>query len=165
MRDFKLLFLVLFSLLFISCSDENRPIEGMKKVHWDRDMCERCKMIVSERKFAVQIVDEHHKSHMFDDIGCAILWFEEENLTWLDKAKIWINDAHTGDWIDARKSIFAVGNLTPMGYGVSAYTKETHPKGATALDFEDAKKIIYDINEEHKRRRALREQERETNDR
>lgn len=163
MKNFKLIFLVLFSLLFISCS-EDKPKNGMHKVHWDRDMCERCKMIVSERKFAVQVIDEHDKSHMFDDIGCALVWFEEENLSWLDKAKIWINDAHTGEWIDARKSIFAVGNLTPMGYGVSAYTKESIPKDATQLNFEEASKVIFDIDKEQKRRRALRAQERDRND-
>lgn len=163
MKNFRILFLVLLSLLFISCS-EDKPKEGMHKVHWDRDMCERCKMIVSERKFAVQIVDEHDKSHMFDDIGCALLWFEEENYTWLDKAKIWINDAVSGEWLDARKSIYSVGNLTPMGYGVSAYTKETIPKNATILNFEEASQIIYDIDAEQKRRRALRQEQRDKND-
>lgn len=163
MKKFKILLLILSSFLFIACSDDAKK-EGMHKVHWDRDMCERCKMIVSERHFAVQVVDIHNKPHMFDDLGCAVLWFKEENIEGMDQAKFWINDAVSGEWIDARTAQYAVGKLTPMGYGVSAYTKKTFPEGSTKITFEDAQKIIYDIDKEQKRKRALKKAQRQANE-
>jgi len=153
MKGFKLFFLTLIAFMFIGCQDDTHK-EGMHKVHWDRDMCERCKMVVSERKFAVQVIDKHDKAHMYDDIGCALIWFKEEKQDWLGEAKIWINDAISGEWIDAKKADYAVGNLTPMGYGVSAYSKKTFPEGMTKLNFKEASKVIYDIDEEQQRRRA-----------
>jgi nitrous oxide reductase accessory protein NosL len=100
------------------------------KMHWDRDMCERCKMAISERKYAVQVIDPTtHKVYKFDDIGCAVLWFDEEHIPWKDQAKIWITDAKTGEWIDARMAKYTDDSITPMAYGFAAFTDKTFPKG------------------------------------
>ena len=73
-KEFKnLLFLVFTSLLLLlsGCKEKDSTAPG--KIHWDRDMCERCKMAVSDRKFATEIVDPKTKKHYyFDDIGCAV---------------------------------------------------------------------------------------------
>lgn len=164
MKRFNLKYLFLLSLaaLFIGCSDSSDVKEGMKKVHWDRDMCERCKMVVSERHFGVQMINpSSNRSFMFDDIGCAVLWFQEENKDWFDKAVIWINDAKSGEWIDARTASYTLGTLTPMGYGLSAFAQENLPQGATALKFEEAVTIIKDIDVEQKRRRIEKKKARD----
>ncbi len=160
MREFKLLSLSFFLLFILGCEQKNA--NGMKKVHWDRDMCERCKMIISERHFAVQIVNEDtNKRKMFDDLGCAIIWFEEENIPWFDKAKIFINDASDGSWIDARTALYTQNNRTPMGYGISAYTKNSLPKDKESITFNQARKILIDVDLEYKKKRALLEAKRE----
>ena len=134
-----ILLLGLMVLFFAGCFEKD---DG-PNIHWDRDMCERCKMVVSERNFAVQVINpEDKKKYVFDDLGCAIVWFDQEKLDWLDKATIFINDATNGEWINAKQALYATGNLTPMGYGVSAYTEQSFPKGATKLTFEDAIKVI-----------------------
>lgn len=156
MLKFSLKSIILLGLLitfFTGCGDKEKP-----KIHWDRDMCERCKMVISERKFAVQVTNpKNKKSFVFDDLGCAIVWFEQEKKDWFDSAVILVNDFKTGNWIDARKAIYTVGNLTPMGYGLSAYTEKTFPNNGTKLSFQNAIKVIDSINHEHKRERGYTE--------
>ena len=130
-----LLFLLpLFFLSFTGC--EKKPIGAPEKMHWDRDMCERCKMAISERKYAVQIIDpKSGKNYKFDDIGCAVLWMDEEKIPWRERAIIWVTDAKTGKWIDARQAEYIEGSITPMAYGFSAYSQETLPKGSEVMDY------------------------------
>ena len=129
-----------------------------EKMHWDRDMCERCNMAISERKYAVQVIDpKTGKHYLFDDIGCAVLWMDEDKIPWRDKAIIWITDAKTGKWIDAKKALYTDDRITPMAYGIAAFTKKTLPKGEKPLTFEDAVKIIYKIEEFNKQRDKSKE--------
>lgn len=148
---------VLLSLIFLfsltGCQEDSLA-NGMKKVHWDRDICERCKMIISERKFAVQILNPAtQQSYMFDDLGCAVLWFKEENLDWFNEAKIWINDASSGQWLEAREAIYVPDTLTPMGYGLSAYSKKTIIEHSNNLTFDQAVEKILQIDHAQKSRR------------
>jgi len=122
---------------------EEKAHNGAAKMHWDRDMCERCKMAISERKFAAQIIDpKTYKVYKFDDIGCAILWMEEEHIPWKAKAVIWVTDAKNGKWIDARQALYVAGAITPMAYGFAAYTKATVPPNAKVYDYASVVKMI-----------------------
>lgn len=143
-------FFILF--IFIGCQDKSSQ-NGLKKMHWDRDICERCKMIISERKFAVQIIDPNtNKHYVFDDLGCAVLWFGESNLNWFEEAKIFIADAVSSKWINAREAIYIADTLTPMGYGLSAYSKETIIENSKPLNFEQAVEKIKQIDYAQKNR-------------
>jgi len=143
MKNYNLLLILLITFLsFFGC--EKKSTGGLEKMHWDRDMCERCKMAISERKYAVQIIDpQKHKAYKFDDIGCAVLWLDEEKIPWKDQAQIWITDAKTGKWIDARKAIYTDDSITPMAFGFAAYTKETLPKNHHTLPFDEVVKKIF----------------------
>ena len=134
-----------FSFFFSGC--EEKPKNGIAKVHWDRDMCARCVMVVSDRKNTTQVKDpQTGKKYMFDDIGCTILWFKDENITWKDKAIIWITDVNTGQWIDARTAFYDTENITPMAYGFSAHkTKNTIKKDQEIIDFEEVSKRVIKI--------------------
>ncbi len=133
--------LLLFALFVGGCSKRDFTKEPAK-MHWDRDMCERCKMAISERKFAVQAVDEKGRVYKFDDIGCYILWHKLEHPE-VKIVKIWITDAKTGKWIDAREAKYLHNYITPMGYGYGALLPSEAPKDA--LDFKDVKKAIEKI--------------------
>jgi len=142
MRKFS--FILLLLLAIIGC--EKKDIGAVQKIHWDRDMCERCKMAVSDRKFAFEIIDPNSgKAYKFDDIGCGILWLEEEKIPWRDKAIMWVTDAKTGKWIDAKKAYYSDDSITPMAYGFAAYSKETKPKDKKLHDFNYVKKMIFEI--------------------
>ncbi|MCK5110507.1 MAG: hypothetical protein KAQ94_03225 [Arcobacteraceae bacterium] len=137
--------ILFFSLSFSGC--EKKIESGVAKVHWDRDMCARCVMVVSDRKNTTQVRHpDTGKKYMFDDIGCAVLWFKEEKLDWKDRAKIWITDVNTGKWIDARTAFYDTENITPMAYGFSAHaTKDTIKKGQEIIDYNEVVKRVIKI--------------------
>jgi len=118
MNKFKALVLLLMTLLFVSCDS--------KQIHYDRDACERCKMIISDKNFAASVTNEQDgKIYYFDDIGCAILWFKEKNIKWGDSAKIQVVDFDTQKWIDAKSAFYSSPNITPMSYGFAAYSEKS----------------------------------------
>jgi len=119
MKKFNYIFFTVLVLFVIGC--EFKIDTTPKEVKWDREVCERCKMIISDRKYAVQIINPKNGDRFyFDDIGCTILWFEEQNIDWKNDAYIYVTDAKTGKWIDARNAYWTYGAITPMAFGFSA---------------------------------------------
>ena len=127
------LFIGLFLVFnFLAC--EKKDTSGVAKVHWDRDMCARCIMVISDRHNTTQVRDPSTgKKYMFDDIGCMALWFEEEKIAWKNNAIIWITDVRTGEWIDARRAYYTTDNITPMAYGFSAHKSKDTIKEVTEI--------------------------------
>jgi len=127
------IFLPLLILSVTSCSDRNEeqlPVDFV----WDRVVCERCKMALSSRNYSSQVIDDKGKAHFFDDIGCTILWLEKQ--PWKDKARTWVNDVETTEWIEAKKANWISGDPhTPMGYGFAATLSEV----ANPLDYKKVK--------------------------
>jgi nitrous oxide reductase accessory protein NosL len=83
---------------------------------------------------------------MFDDIGCTVLWFKDDNISWKNQAKIWITDVDTGEWIDARTAFYDTENITPMAYGFSAHkSKNSIKKGQEIVNFEELSKRVIEI--------------------
>jgi len=137
---------VLLSLLLTACSQE--PATGPEKVRWDREVCARCSMAVSDPNFSAQIrqpANQYGVStvHKFDDIGCAVIWLKDQ--PWKDEAatEIWVNDYRNGKWIDARKAYYVDGKLTPMNYGLGAQSDPVDH----SLDYAAASKHIMVVEE------------------
>ena len=119
-RRFLLLGLVLCGLS--ACSGD---ADGPKEVKWDRDACERCRMVLSDRYSSAQIRylpagKKRPQVAMFDDFGCAVLWLQDQ--PWRDDPSIrfWVTDHRTGEWINARQATYLPGQMTPMEYGLGA---------------------------------------------
>lgn len=111
-------------LSLAGCSGD--PATGPVDVTWDRDNCDRCMMALSDRNHSAQIRGgKHHKPYTFDDIGCALLWLEEQ--PWRDdpKTEIWVNNYQDGGWLNAREAQYVKVTHTPMNYGFSAQPKAT----------------------------------------
>ena len=156
MRISKLLALSFALLMTFGGCEKKKISTELHEVHWDRDMCERCKMVTSDRHHSVQVINpKTGKSYMFDDIGCTLLWFKDESIAWQDKAKIWITDVETGDWIDARSAFYDMHNITPMAYGFAAHKKR---EGIEAKDeiirYADLLERIVEIEKKNNSRRA-----------
>ncbi|WP_260295575.1 nitrous oxide reductase accessory protein NosL [Sedimenticola hydrogenitrophicus] len=144
-KGFTLLFAGLLTLLVSACSGD--PGTGPGEVKWDRDACERCRMVLSDRNHAAQIryfpADKKRSKLMkFDDIGCAVIWLEDK--PWKDdpKTQIWVTDIN-GGWIDALSATYVKGDLTPMEYGLGAQAQPV----AGGLDFAQAKAHIFTVEE------------------
>ena len=140
--------LILVALIsFSQTGCEERSKTDVAEVHWDRDMCARCVMVVSDRHNTTQVRDpKTGKKYMFDDIGCTILWFKDEKIAWSDQAIIWITDVTTGEWIDARKALYDTENITPMAYGFSAHKDRSSIKeGQEVIDFKELSRRVIKI--------------------
>jgi copper chaperone NosL len=118
---------------------------GPVAVKWDRQTCERCRMVLSDRKHAAEIraksAQGRSKVHFFDDIGCAVMWLQDKPFRDAPGTEIWVTDWRTGKWIDARKAYYLPGQVTPMDYGLGAQSEPQHG----ALTFAQAEAHILEV--------------------
>lgn len=134
------------ALLLVACSSD--PGSGPVEVKWDRTSCERCRMVLSDHHFAAQVRYQPEgkgrtKVAQFDDIGCAILWLQEQ--TWKDdpRTEIWVADLNSGEWMDARSASYVKQQRTPMEYGLGAQREAV----VGALDFKQAIAHVHEVEQ------------------
>ena len=145
------LFLSLYiaSLLLCSCSKEiNLEAEAPK---WDVQTCDRCKMLVSDKKFSAQVVNPTDGKHFFfDDLGCALMWLQgKEAKEWKDKALIYATDPRNGTWLNIKENELVSGYVTPMAYGIAVLPKGTKPEaGKKVLTFQETLSEIEDVSKQ-----------------
>ena len=126
----------LLMVLFVSCTNQNKEQLPVELV-WDRAVCKMCRMAVSDNRYAAQIVDTNGRAFFFDDIGCAVLWLNNQKK--MANARIWVNDKESSEWIEARQANWIYGDQhTPMGYGFAA----TKSAVENSLDFQTVTKRI-----------------------
>jgi nitrous oxide reductase accessory protein NosL len=131
--------------MLAGCSGD--PGTGPASVTWDRDICERCRMVLSDRRFAAQIrvpaeqEGKRSKVYYFDDIGCAVLWLDQQPFRDRPGVEIWVTDHRNGEWIDARTAHYVRVKNTPMEYGLGA--QRVSADGA--LDLEAAVAHIFEV--------------------
>ncbi len=135
MRYIDLFAVMLFVPGLVACSTESST--GPVDVRWDREVCIRCSMAIGDPHYSAQIRGgESQKTaiYKFDDIGCAIVWLNQQS--WKDNSgtEIWVNAAGNGDWLDAKTAFYVKNHNTPMDYGLGA---QKHA-GENALSFEQA---------------------------
>jgi hypothetical protein len=136
--------IILAALLLSACS--GHPGTGAVDVKWDRDTCVRCNMVLSDRQHSAQVRytpadGTRSRVWKFDDLGCALLWLDQQ--PWRDDGavEIWVNAHESGEWIDARSAHFLTGRLTPMQYGLGAQRQA----GPGTLDFYQAREHVYAV--------------------
>lgn len=128
--------------LLAACSEQST---GPVEVKWDRDVCDRCRMMLSDRKHAAQVRGgAKHMVYKFDDVGGAILWLQDKE--WKDDpaTEVWVTDHRNEMWIDAKKAWYLTGQITPMEFGLGAQADEAEG----AMSFEQA--VNYIIEREKK---------------
>lgn len=129
--------------MLTSCSQP--PDTGAVEVRWDRDICDRCRMVLSDHYFAAQVryFPEGKRSRVikFDDIGCAVIWLEDKQWKNDSKTEIWVADYQSSEWIDARNANYVKRKTSPMEYALGA-TNQAVEEG---LDYEQARQHIFDI--------------------
>jgi copper chaperone NosL len=132
-------------MLLGACSGDSGS--GPVEVKWDRVACERCRMVLSDRRHSAQVrvskPNGRSEVFFFDDIGCALIWLEGQppEARKSPPTEIWVNDWRDGHWIDARTASYVPGQVTPMGYGLGAQAEPT--KGGTG--FARAKEHVFEV--------------------
>lgn len=96
--------------------------EAPKAIKYGRDMCDHCTMLISEPQFAAQVWNPATKRYgLFDDIGCAAVFMEENGLVDKPGVRFWVADADDPKaWLDAATAFYRTGARTPMDYGFAA---------------------------------------------
>lgn len=111
--------LSIFLLILISCSNNNelKPVD----IHYGQDICERCKMIISEEKFSSQLIRENGDVFNFDDIGGMLVYVLENKINPENK-KIYVKDFISKKWLTSDEAVFvSLENInTPMNFGLVA---------------------------------------------
>lgn len=97
-----------------------RSPQGPVPVAWDRTACARCRMLVSEPRFAAQLHSPSGEVFHFDDPGCLLL-FERERAEPARAA--WFHHLDEDRWVRAETVVFVSASPTPMGYGLGALEK------------------------------------------
>ncbi len=115
----QLLLLTVFLLFIFSCKD--RPESGPADIYYGEDICERCKMIISEKDFASQYISSEGKAVKFDDIGCMIHYTHTVGPEQVDS--LYVTDYISGDWIKGENAHFVWTDTikTPMSYGIVSF--------------------------------------------
>lgn len=101
-----------FALLFEGCgSKEVRPVEIFPE-----DNCSSCRMAISNRAFASEIITNSDEVMKFDDLAC-LESYRKKNASIQIKA-IFVTDYETKRWLPFEKSVIVkTGIDTPMGSG------------------------------------------------
>jgi copper chaperone NosL len=95
--------------------------------------CASCRMIVSDRHFASQIVAPYEEPLFFDDLGCLTRFLAETPAS-APGAVTYVADHRTGDWVRADRAVYStVPTLTaPMGSHVLGHASEESRAADTA---------------------------------
>ena len=85
------------------------------------DTCSFCRMTVSDRRLAAQIVSRGDDPRFFDDLNCLALYLREHRQP-ID-GRVFVADHRTGDWVLASSAVYTrvPHAATPMGSGLVAH--------------------------------------------
>jgi nitrous oxide reductase accessory protein NosL len=117
-----------FTSLLSACGRADNWPAGMKPIKWDRDTCARCRMVISDRRFATEIGSATSDAvFKFDDVGCAMRWQRDkaQEHPWMSDpaTRLWVadvaSDGNDATWLDARAAHY-VSKTSPMGYNFGA---------------------------------------------
>ncbi len=96
----------------VACRQTDAPTEPV----WGKEPCAHCKMLVGDKRYAAQLVDESGEHRFFDDIGCMVLFMEGRK----PAERVWVRESASGTWVDARTARYVQGARTPMDFGFEA---------------------------------------------
>jgi copper chaperone NosL len=93
---------------------------GDPVIRYGQENCARCRMAISDARFAAAWRDPAGKEAHFDDIGCMVLLQGEKNPA--AGTRFWVHDYVTEAWLDAQSASYAISESirSPMSYGVAA---------------------------------------------
>jgi len=99
------------------------------------DMCSFCRMAISEKQFAAEIITDD-ATLKFDDVGC-MLRYRQAAADKLDRAAIFVTDLDSRGWLKAEGAFFVRSKTikTPMGSGIVAFGDRSKA-GSDAVTFD-----------------------------
>lgn len=107
--------------------------EGTEEIHYGRENCAKCGMMISDSHFAAEIRGGADRAlAKFDDVGCAVNWLETKSWRADTTTDFWVMDGDTGtQWLKAKDAWFMPGAMSPMNYGFLA----AQTQSGNAMDY------------------------------
>jgi|SRR5665647_1752336 len=107
------LILLLLPLTLSACqpTEEIKPQEPL----WEKEPCSRCKMILSEKRYAVQRILKNGEIHFYDDLNCALAHHHKDN-----EGTLYVRPFGVEKWVLTNEVSYQSGLRTPMGSGIGA---------------------------------------------
>ena len=119
--------LVLLAALPLAVAGCRKQNEGPEEIHYAREVCAMCGMIISDPRYAAEIRGGPDRALVkFDDIGDAVNWLDMQSWRNDPAIEFWVMDSDTGtEWLDARTAFYMPGTVSPMDYGFAAVKQKT----------------------------------------
>jgi copper chaperone NosL len=108
--------LPLVALLVTACAPQ--PDAAL----WGMEECAQCQMVISDERFAAQVVDRRGKTYKFDAIECMAAFVDGGALAAGDIHSLWIADGRDA-WVAVEEAAFlySANTRSPMGGGYTAH--------------------------------------------
>lgn len=131
----------LFLLLgFMSCS-----AEGPAPIRYGSDLCDHCRMTLSDVKYGAEMITRTNKVYKFDDINCMVNYLKANKEVAMKTNKLYVVDfKHEGQFADALNGFYFTSSSlnTPMGGQVAAFSNAAD-RDTMMASFSDAKMITW----------------------
>lgn len=114
--------------VLVGCGGVPEPVE----IVLNEDACSYCRMAVSQREFAAEVLTREGRVEVFDDIGCLVDWLAERGRP--ERSGAFVVDYESGDWLAAEEAVYVRSTelQTPMGHGLVAFGDRSRAEAAAA---------------------------------
>jgi copper chaperone NosL len=102
-------------------------------LHVGAEECAQCSMLISDRRFAAQLLSRTGKAWKFDSIECLHAFMGAGTVAAADVHSVWVTDLDRGEgWIPAGEASYlrSPGLSSPMGGGLAAFTHRASAEAA-----------------------------------
>jgi len=119
----------LICLLFLIANCQKQAVTPVALA--PEDMCSYCKMAISEKQYAAELVDSDGQAFKFDDIGCMANFIRTKKNT-AKPVAYFVMDFNERQWIKAEDASYVRSSelRTPMNGGLIAFKTEAKAQEA-----------------------------------
>lgn len=112
-------------LLLVGAACGGAPeASGPPELLYGVEECDRCRMILSEPRYAAAAQAPDGAELAFDDLGCLVRSLDPQAA---EGWRAWVHDHSTGEWLTAGEAVYVESPdlPTPMGYGLAAFARRS----------------------------------------
>ena len=126
MKALKIWFPLVALIVFGCRKTEVKPVDILPE-----DLCAFCKMAISDKMFAGEIVKEDGEAVKFDDLGCLRAYARKEGGP--KGMHLFFRSMEKDEWIKAEQAVLVKTPLikTPMGSGLIAFEEKKNADAFT----------------------------------
>lgn len=109
----------LLAILLLTSGCSNEP----SKIYYGEDECAHCRMIITDARFASELVTETGKAYKFDAIECMAAFLSQHEDLNVKTSKLWVHDFSNPDkWLSRDEAQFVHSEeiRSPMGLSLLA---------------------------------------------